>query len=88
MTWGLVAFANRLRRSAILSRAIDPTAENTARSGPADSTAQRSRDNGVMLSVRREILCADLRRMKPTDPRRGRLNSELRALTTQMLRGA
>lgn len=46
MTWGLVAYAKRCLRMATVSRDTAKTASATAMSGPAESTAPRSRDNG------------------------------------------
>ena len=85
MKWDIAEFAAWLRRSDTASRDTAQTGAGMAMSGRAENTAVRSRSNGVPLLVRREILISDLKRMRATDPRRGRLNSEIRALTHQML---
>ena len=74
------------RRMGLAIRAIVGPREKPARSGPARPAAPSRNSVGVLQLVERERITADLRAMKPHDPRRGQLTAKARSLVTDILK--
>lgn len=89
MTWGHAVSAPRRALTAIASPAFAATSRVRATSGPALRTETTRRRDDVLRLVSIEIKAADLRRMKPSDPRRGRLHRAIYSARHEILkRGA
>lgn len=86
MTWARASSAVRRAVAAIAFRAFSARKSGAGTSGPATPTStQAKRDDALRLS-RIEVQAAQLRTMKPHDPRRGPLRKAIYSARHEILK--